>query len=121
MSDLYTQRKLSLHRHSSWIQLRNTRAIIKSKVQYISIMPSQTLKITITTAINSTEDMNFKMQCFTFFGLRTPPNHFKTTHNDDQNIVTADWIIIKTGVLSNICYYKTVTCKHSLYSTAQFV
>lgn len=89
MSDLYTQRKLSLHSHSSWIQLRNTRAIIKSKVQYISPMPSETLKITITTAINSTEDMNFKMQCFTFFGLRTPPNHFKTTNNDDQNI-TAD-------------------------------
>lgn len=56
MLDLYTQRKHSLRSHSSWIQLRNTRAIIKSKVQYISPMSSQTLKITITTAINSTED-----------------------------------------------------------------
>lgn len=120
MPDHYTQRKHSLRGHSSWIQLHNTQAIIKSKVQYISSMSSQTLKITITTAINSTEDMNLKMQCFTFFGLRTSPNHFKTTNNDDQNI-TADWIIIKTDVLSNICYYTTVTCKHSLYFTAQFV
>lgn len=86
MSDLYTQRKLSLRSHSSWIQLRNKRAIIKSKVQYISPMPSQTLKITITTEINSTEGMNLKMQCFIFFGLRTPPNYFKTSNNDGQNI-----------------------------------